>query len=386
MKRIILTGGGTGGHIYPLLAVAEEIKKISEDSVELIYFGPNHPLNDEFEELDIKIYSLASSKLRRYVALENFLDVPKFFISVIQAFWRLYFLMPDIVFSKGGPGAFAVILAAKFYMIPVVIHESDSIPGLTNRLSAAFAKRIAIAFNKASEYFPPEKTAFVGNPIRSKLFKDWSDQKSAKLSLDFKPEEPVIFVLGGSQGSEKINNFILDNLEIFLQDFQIYHQTGSNNFGNVEELAKAFFKTAPERLQNRYRFKSYFSLEELKIAYNAADIVISRAGSGAIYEIAAFEKPAILIPLASAANDHQKINAYIYAKAGAAEVIEESNLKPNLLVVQIKEIIKNTEKKQSMSEAAKNFAKPEAAKMIGEEILKLIRFKPPFEFKKNKEQ
>ncbi len=379
-KRILLTGGGTGGHIYPLLAVAEEIKKISADSVELIYFGPNHPLNEEFEKLDIKTYSLASSKLRRYVALENFLDIPKFFISVIQAFWRLYFLMPDIVFSKGGPGAFAVILAAKFYMIPIVIHESDSVPGLTNKLSALFAKRIAVAFSKALDYFPTEKTAFVGNPIRTELLENWTEQKSAKLSLDFKPEETVVFVLGGSQGSEKINNFILDNLEIFLQDFQIYHQTGANNFENVEESAKAFLKTAPEQLKNRYRFKSYFNPTELKIAYNAADIIISRAGSGAIYEIAAFEKPSILIPLASSANDHQKTNAYIYAKTGAAEVIEESNLKPNLIIVQIKNILENAETKQSMSETAKSFAKPEAAKAIGEEILKLIRFKS-FEFK-----
>lgn len=382
MIRILLTGGGTGGHIYPLIAVAEEIKKISEDSVELIYFGPKHPLNEEFEKLDAKIYTLASSKLRRYLALQNFLDIPKFFISVIQALWRLYWMMPDVVFSKGGPGALAVVLAAKFYMIPIIIHESDSVPGLTNKLSAYFAQRIAVSFVKTINYFPPQKTAFVGNPIRENLFKNWSDQKSAKLSLDFKSEEPVVFVLGGSQGSEKINNFILDNLEVFLQHFQIYHQTGTDNFENVEETAKAFLKTAPENLKNRYRFKSYFGISELKLAYNSADIIISRAGSGAIYEISAFQKPAILIPLEGSANNHQKINAYAYAETGASTAVEESNLKPNLIIVQIKNILADNEKINSMKLAAKQFAKPDAGKIIGEEVLKMAKFKFPFEFKK----
>ena len=194
---------------------------------------------------------------------------------------------------------------------------------------------------------------------------------------DNRPLDLYLLLLAHSQSINKREFFVnLETMALSLGMPRSWDDTALRR-----QVIKSF-----KKLQNRYRFKSYFSLEELKIAYNAADIVISRAGSGAIYEIAAFEKPAILIPLASAANDHQKINAYIYAKAGAAEVIEESNLKPNLLVVQIKEIIKNTEKKQSMSEAAKNFAKPEAAKMIGEEILKLIRFKPPFEFKKNKEQ
>lgn len=376
MKKIILlTGGGTGGHIYPLLAVGEYLQKTAGKSVEIVYLGPKHFLNREFEKLGIRVETIASAKLRRYFSLANFLDIPKFFISIVQAFIKLYQIMPDAVFSKGGPGAFPVILAAKFYMIPIIIHESDAIPGVTNRISAVFAKRIAISFTEAAGFFPPKKTAFVGNPVRESLLENLPDQKQAKESLGVDVNEPLLLVLGGSQGAERINNFIVENLDELLKATQIYHQTGINNFNEVKETADSFLKELNEKMRSRYRAIPYLETPNMKTAFIAADIVLSRAGSGAIYEIAAFGKPSILIPLDGAANDHQRVNAYAYAETGAAIVIEENNLKASIVKVQMQNLLEDREKWQAMADAARAFAKPDAAKIIGDEILRILKYK-----------
>jgi UDP-N-acetylglucosamine--N-acetylmuramyl-(pentapeptide) pyrophosphoryl-undecaprenol N-acetylglucosamine transferase len=148
MLRVLLTGGGSGGHVYPLLAVADKIRELGGADVMVSYLGPKSRYDAEFGQRDIAVYGLASSKLRRYMDVGNILDVPKFIFGLCQALYRLYLLMPDVVFSKGGSGALPVVLAAKFYFIPILIHESDSVPGLTNRFSAPFAKRIGVSFEE----------------------------------------------------------------------------------------------------------------------------------------------------------------------------------------------------------------------------------------------
>lgn len=366
--RVLLTGGGTGGHIYPLLAVAEEIKK-QAPKVELYYLGPKSPLNAEFENLAVKIYRIASSKFRRYFSLANFIDIPKFFIGVLQALWRLYFLMPEVVFSKGGPGALPVVLAAKFYFIPVIIHESDAVPGITNRLSAKFAKRIGISFAGAAKYFPKPKIALVGNPLRSGLLTSLNlTQEQAKKDLHFDAKRPLVLILGGSQGAQRINNLVLDNLLSLLETSQIYHQVGRDNLDDIQE----FIKTAPEEIQlagNQYKFTGFLDLPSLREALFAADLVISRSGAGAIFELAAFGKPTILVPLQGSANDHQRANAYEYAESGAAEVIEEENFTVNILKTELKSFFTDPDKNRGMSLAALSFAKPKAAEVLAKEIL-----------------
>lgn len=363
MKKVLLTGGGSGGHIYPLLAVAETLKKKTGDEIEVFYLGPKHPLNEEFEKIDVKVYHLASSKLRRYFSFKNFLDIPKFVYSFFQALARLYFLMPDIVFSKGGPGAFAVVLAARFYFIPIIIHESDSIPGLTNRLSSLFAKWIGISFEESADFFPASKIALVGNPIRPEFLNGWFESQTAKEKLKFNPKEPLILILGGSQGAQKINNFVFDNLNELLKTTQIYHQTGIANFEEARKIAASS--------GSRYQTAGLLNVQNLKLVFNAADLVISRAGAGAIFEIAVFGKPSILIPLEGSANNHQKTNAYEYAKNKAAIVIEETNFKISILLVQIQKILNDENMIKQMSKAAEKFSKLNAAEMITKEILAL---------------
>ena len=311
------------------------------------------------------------SKLRRYFDLRNLLDIPVFSLSLVQSFWKLLWFMPNVLFSKGGSGSLAVILAARFYQIPVVIHESDSIPSLTTRISARFATKIAISFEESIKYLEEfgSKVALTGNPLREAILHgNEYNQFLLKKELGFNPELPVLSFIGGSQGAQIINQFVVDNLSELLTKFQIIHQAGTLNYKNLKERTK----------DTRSGYLLFGSLDEkdgsgkeIKRMIQASDIVVSRAGSGAIFEIAALGKPSILIPLEGSASDHQKVNAYEYANKGAAEVIEEDNFLPHLFMNQAEKILNNKDKYKIMSEAATKFAKKDAASIIAKEILQL---------------
>ncbi len=373
--RVLLTGGGSGGHIYPLLAVAQEIKKFAAENqfaLDLRYFGPSDAYAELVTSAGLKTVNIASGKLRRYFSILNIVDVPKFFLGLCQALWKVFWFMPDAVFSKGGTGALPVVLAAWFYRIPVLIHESDAAPGLTNLVSARFARRIAVSFERAAKYFPESKTALTGNPIRKEFATYQTSEDRAKDELGFNPQKPLLLILGGSQGSQRLNEFILTLLKELLEATQVLHQTGAANFAEVKKLSQAALADIPLRTEavSRYDAKPYLD-EHYKTALRAADVIVSRAGSN-IFEIAAMGKPAVLIPLAESANDHQRVNAYEYAKTGAAAVIEEPNLLPGIFVNQIKEMLKNPNLLAQMSAAAQKFARPKAAEVIAEEIFRLM--------------
>jgi UDP-N-acetylglucosamine--N-acetylmuramyl-(pentapeptide) pyrophosphoryl-undecaprenol N-acetylglucosamine transferase len=373
--RIILAGGGTGGHIFPLVAVADSLIEIAQGRAEIFYLGPASPLNEEFSRRNIPAYRIAGAKWRRYLDIANLIDIPKFFWSVIQAFALLFKLMPDVVFSKGGPGALPVVLAAKFYFIPIIIHESDSIPGLANRISAKLAKKIGISFRKAAAFFPKGKTVLVGNPVRAEFLNGLtSEARQIKTYLGFNQDMPLVLILGGSQGAAIINSFMVSNLESFLQEFQVYHQTGLANEEEIKILAAHALRGLNETLTERYKSIGFLNLGQIKYALAAADVVVSRPGAGSIFEIAAFGKPSILIPITDSANNHQLTNAYEYAESGAAVVVEEANFKFGILIRQIKNIIGDARLREEMVQAAKTFAKPKAAQLIAEEILKLAGF------------
>ncbi len=380
MIRILFTGGETGGHIYPIIAVAEELQ-ISGDTMEidLRYFGVPGNYKKLLEENNIWVSKILSAKLRRYFDIRNLVDILIFLpLSFIQALWKVFWFMPDILFSKGGPGALPVVLACRFYLIPVIIHDSDSIMGLANKLSSHFAKRIAVSFSSAIEDLTKKnpklgrKTALIGNPIRRSLLKAIIDPQAAKEFFGFNSEKPVILVIGGSQGAVKINNFMVEAAVELIKKFQILHQTGIKNFDSAKtELDMVLKKFSPEEKKN-YKLVPYFE-KDMANAYSAADLVISRASSGSIFEIAALGKPSILIPLPEeVVGVHQAKNAYEYVKTGAAIMIEEPNLKQNIFMAQLEKIFSNPEKLKLMSAAAKQFSKPQAGKMIAEEILRVI--------------
>jgi len=373
--RIGLTGGGTGGHIYPLIAVIEELKRLqrAEQGIEFefVYFGAPEEYKSMLLEQGVKVVEIMPSKLRRYFAPQNFLDGFKFIIGLAQAVFKIFPAMPDVLFSKGGPGALPVVLASRFYRIPIIVHESDTVPGMTNLISSKYAERIGIAFNSASGFFKGN-VALVGNPIRRSLLDGIVGTEQAKNSLGIPPDSPLILVLGGSQGARRINDFFIDHAEDFVQEFQILHQAGAKNFKEAQEQLASVLAHAGEEAKKRYRLVPYFE-KDLATALSAADAVVSRAGSGSIFEIAAFGKPSVLIPLPEAAGDHQMKNAYEYAKFGAAVVVEEANLTPYILAAQLRKILSDAERKRAMEEAARKFSIPDAAAAITRELLHLAR-------------
>ena len=366
--KIVLTGGGSGGHVYPLIAVAEAILKMSQGEKRIIglhYLGPKDEWSERLKSFGLEIHSIMGAKLRRYFSPLNFFDFFKFFIGFLEALGRLLFLMPDVIFSKGGTGGLAVVLAGWFYRIPIVIHESDAVPGATNSISARFASKICVSFEAALAHFDPKKTILTGNPIRNEILEDLMMQRDAKEHLGFNTAQILILILGGSQGSERLNNFILSNLEAILKETQVLHQTGKNNYEEIRRLSQTFDKS-------RYKALSYLE-KELKTALTAADLVISRAGSGVIFEAAAFGKPMILIPLKESANDHQRANAYEVSKTGAAVVIEEQNLLPAIFMKELENILKTPGLTEKMGEASRKFFKPGAAEAIAKEIFELAK-------------
>jgi len=367
--KILFTGGGTGGHIFPIVAIVREIRRIyPKRDLEFYYLGPK----DEFSLLllsqeDFIIKTIVSGKIRRYFSFQNFVDILfKIPFGVIQSFFLLLTIRPNIVFSKGGSGSIAVTFSARFLRIPVFLHESDIVPGLSNQMTSKWAKKIFVSFSK-TQYFDPDKTILIGNPIRKEVLE--GDKEKAAEIFNLTLSKPVFLILGGSQGAETINDFILRVLNNLLKDYELIHVTGTEN---VKEIAAEAQVVEEKDLDRYYHPIGFLDEEKIKHAYKAADLIISRSGSGSIFEIAAVGKPSILIPLPSAAGNHQSKNAYAYAETGASMVIEQENLTPNFFTDNIKLLFLHPERLEEMKEAALAFAKPLAARAIAREILEFL--------------
>ncbi|MEK7612299.1 MAG: UDP-N-acetylglucosamine--N-acetylmuramyl-(pentapeptide) pyrophosphoryl-undecaprenol N-acetylglucosamine transferase [Patescibacteria group bacterium] len=378
--KILFAGGGTGGHIFPLIAVGEHLMhRITDEGLvpDIRYFGSPGTFRGALEESNIRVTPIASSKWRNYVSILNILDIFKFAIGLIQSFWKVYWFMPHAVFTKGGPGTVPIIYACRFYTIPIIVHESDAIPGRAVRIAAKRARRIELSFPDAAPYFPNNIPSQVtGNPVRSDIVKRSGTTtkdgvRASKLEFGFNPDEPVVLVIGGSQGAAKLNEFVLENLSELLVQFQVLHQTGLEQFTGYNQEYSFMHKGMSDETKRRYHVVPFFS-HNIASAYEAADIVIARAGSGLIFEIAAMRKPAILIPLENSAHDHQKINAYAYAKLGGASVVEEDNMLGGILITAIQKILSHEEIKQNMANAAEGFFRPDAAMKIGDDIVSVI--------------
>jgi UDP-N-acetylglucosamine--N-acetylmuramyl-(pentapeptide) pyrophosphoryl-undecaprenol N-acetylglucosamine transferase len=335
----------------------------------MYYMGPPAGYAEVFTEHGIAVRPILAGKLRRYFSLANIFDVPKFFIGFFQALWKLYWLMPDVIFSKGGAGAFPVVVAGWWYRIPVAIHESDAKPGLNNFFSARFAKRVCVSFEEAAAYFSARKVVVTGTPVRDELLQNPIASAAAKEALGFSSSHPLLLVLGGSQGSAPLNTFVLENLKAIMELAQVLHQTGPANFAEVQKFSQAALIDAS--YENRYVPMSYLDDATMRLALSAADVALSRAGSG-ISELAAFGKPMILVPhAAGSANDHQRANAYAFAETGAALVIEENNLSRGIFFAELKKLLADNDLRAKMGAAARNRFVANAADVIAVEVLKL---------------
>ncbi len=369
--RVLFTGGGTGGHIYPLVIVKQKLQEYCEEhniQLDARYFGNANAFEPYLQNNGIKTAYIPSSKLRRYFSILNFFDFFKFFWGIITALFKLFWFMPDVVFSKGGPGALSVIYAARFYRIPLVVHESDAVAGLTSKTSAKHASYIDVTFEKAITDFPSRVPIRVtGGPVRDSIFID-EPKATSRLAMGLMDEKPVLLILGGSQGARSINYFVLENSEELLKHFEIIHQVGRTNYLDFKAEYEFMSRNHADELKARYRMHAYLDDREMATALNAADVVVSRAGSQ-IAELAALGKPAVLIPLPESANDHQFENAYAYAKTGAAIVIEEENLLPGIFISQVNKLLNDPALLQRMSQAARTFYKADAAELIAKDVI-----------------
>lgn len=368
--KILFTGGGSGGHFYPIIAVAEAIKEVAREKKliqpDLYYLAPEPYNEQKLFDHQITYYQIPAGKYRRYFSLLNFIDIFKTAFGVLKALWRVFWIYPDIVFAKGGFGSFPTLMAAKILRIPVIIHESDSSPGKVNLWASKFAEKIAISYPDFENNFDPKKTAWTGNPIRKEI--TYISKEGAHEFLDFERTIPTIMIIGGSQGSEIINNAVIDSLSRLIENFQIIHQIGKNNFKKIKDTADLILMDSPYK--NRYKPYAFLDDLAMKMSAGACDLIISRAGS-TIFEIANWKKPSILIPITNSNGNHQRKNAYNYARSGATVVIEEANLSDDIIVSEIERILSNPEIFQEMKRGAQEFSKPEASRTIADEILEL---------------
>jgi UDP-N-acetylglucosamine--N-acetylmuramyl-(pentapeptide) pyrophosphoryl-undecaprenol N-acetylglucosamine transferase len=369
--KILFTGGGSGGHFYPLMAVAESINEMVKKENLIspqMYFMSDSPYDAEaLIENNITFVSIPAGKIRLYASASNFFDFFRTAFGVIVALKKVFSIYPDVIFSKGAYASFPVLMAARLLKIPVIIHESDSVPGKTNLWASKFAQKIAISYPDTAKYFAnQDKVAYTGNPLRKAILN--VNKAGAHEYLTLEKSTPTILIIGGSLGARIINERILDALPKLIEKYQVLHQTGKNNVEEVSKTSEIILGNNPNK--NRYRIFDYLNDMTLVMAAGAADLVITRAGS-TIFEIASWGVPSIVIPITETNGNHQRINAYAYARSGAASVIEEANLTTNILLSEIDRILQDKNLQEKMSTAAKNFTHPDAANKIARELINI---------------
>lgn len=323
--KILMTGGGTAGHVTPNIAMIPELKK--EGHV-ISYIGTANGIEKKLiESENVDYYSISAGKLRRYLSVENLKDISKIGKGFIEAYKYIGDIKPDVVFSKGGFVSCPVVWASWAHKIPVIIHESDLTPGLANKLSIPFAKKICYAFPETKKYIPEKKSLLTGIPVRASI-NNGSKEKGWSM-CNFKEGNPVILVIGGSLGSKFINDAIRNSLGALIGKYNICHICGAgaldNNLNNIKGYSQFEYVT-----------------DELRDLFKMADLVISRAGATTLYEILTLEKPNLLIPLsAKSSRGDQILNASFFKKEGYSDVIEEDNFKKEILLSKIDDIYKN---------------------------------------------
>ena len=322
MKRIILTGGGTAGHVTPNIAL---LPKLIDLGYDIQYIGSYNGIEkDLIEPFGIPYHGISSGKLRRYFSAQNFTDPFRVIKGFGEARRLIKDLKPDVIFSKGGFVSVPVVLAGKRCKVPVIIHESDMTPGLANKIAIPSAVKVCCNFPETLDYLPKGKAVLTGSPIRQELL---SGNKIAAMDLcGFTADKPVILVIGGSLGSVIVNNAVRKSLPQLLEDFQIIHLCGKGKTDDALKNTKGYCQFEYIR-------------DELRDIFALADIVISRAGANAICELLALRKPNLLIPLsAKASRGDQLLNARSFERQGFSMVLEEEDLSEESLVSSVREL------------------------------------------------
>lgn len=326
MKKIVFTGGGTAGHVSPNIALIQKLRSLySPEELEISYIGGKNGIEKEMlEKENIAYYGVSCGKLRRYRSLKNLSDPFRVLAGFFQALRRLRKIKPDLLFSKGGFVAVPPVLAAFFCRIPIIIHESDYSPGLTTKISAKVASRICVTFEDTLRSFPAAKAVWTGTPIRRRLHTGSADAGYA--FTGFQKEKPVVLVMGGSQGSQAINQALLAALPELTKSLQIVHLAGKGNAAAMPKDVAGYVC---------YDFLS----DELADVLAITDYVISRAGSNAIFEFLSLKKPMLLIPLPlSASRGDQLLNADYFQKKGYALTLPQEEVSTERLIAAVADL------------------------------------------------
>lgn len=371
--RVVLTGGGTAGHLTPFAPMIEALRAAAASQsieLELLFMGTvTASTQTFFSAYDVPVVNIPAGKLRRYVSSLTIIDV--FFripVGVVMALVRLFFIMPDVVISKGGYASVPIVLAAAFYRIPILLHESDAVPGLATRRLAPLAAAIGVGFPATRDALPrwAHKIFVVGIPTRRELM--LVTPQEARQAFKLSTTERVLLVMGGSQGAAQINEVLLQVLPSLLTDMAIIHITGEAHREKISAVATGLIAASPRRAF--YQPYGYLT-DTLVHALVAADVVVARAGATTLAELAILHKPALLLPLPAAASDHQRKNALLFEQAGAARILEPNNVNPALFAHTIQQLMNDPAALTSMSAAMAQLATPQAAAEMAALTLKL---------------
>ena len=357
---IVVTGGGTGGHIFPCIAIIEELK--GRGYREFVWIGEKKGKEAQWaERIAVPFYGIRTGKLRRYFSLKNAVDMFFVIIGFLQSIFLFLRLKPDLIFSKGGFVAVPPVIAARLIGIPVITHESDINPGLATRIISRFASVICVSFDHTAIYFPGKKVVFTGNPVREVIKK--GDRSCGLSFLGFREKIPIVLIIGGSLGASSINSVVWRMLDKGQLPFLLVHQSGAGNFRR------------DIRQDTRYRQFAFIN-EEMGDVLAASDLVVSRAGAGALYELGYMKKPGILIPLPKSASRGEQIeNAKYFEARGAAVVISNEDLNEHTLFDTIERILSDSNTLRRMGERAYALCKTDAEITICDIIESLLKSK-----------
>ncbi len=371
--RIVITGGGTGGHLSPALAVIEELTVQSQRDgwpLDLLYIGSTQGVEQAaITALGIAYRSVPVGKLRRYFSWQTPLDLGRIPLGILAARRILVSYKPDVVFSTGGFVCVPTVIAARWCGLPVVTHEQTALVGLANRIAARYADVVAISYESSRRFFAKaRRVVLTGNPVRQAILHGTAEAAYARFDLD--RSLPLVYITGGAQGSHVVNKAVSENLTDLLAVANLVHQCGAGPGGSGadQQLLDHQRESLPPELQRRYVVLPFVG-ELLADIYAAAGLVIGRAGAGTVNELAALGKPAILIPLASSAEGEQQRNAELMQQAGGAVLLLEAELSGARLVAEVRRLLAAGPQLAAMGAAATKLAVPAAAR----EIVGLLR-------------
>ncbi|MGM9902971.1 undecaprenyldiphospho-muramoylpentapeptide beta-N-acetylglucosaminyltransferase [Enterococcus sp. 10A9_DIV0425] len=360
--KILVTGGGTGGHIYPALAFVNYVKT-KEPDAEFMYVGAKRGLENKIvPAAGIPFYTLEIQGFQRKFSLDNVKTLHLFLKSIYQAKKILKDFRPDIVIGTGGYVSGAVVYASAKLNIPTIIHEQNSVPGMTNKFLSRYVDQIALSFRDAASFFPEQKTSLIGNPRAQEVADTNKTDILKKFKLD--PKKKTVLIFGGSQGALRLNQAVTDYLNNFNgADYQVLYASGDRYYEGI----KGNIKSTSENIS----IQPY--INEMAEVMAASDLIVSRAGATSIAEFTALGLPAILIPSPYVTNDHQTKNAMSLVRAGAAKMISDNELTGTTLKTAIDEIMKSDELQHQMSKASKAQGITDASERLYQLVMTLIK-------------